>query len=132
MSALIFNSHSALAPRLAVFREWPKPSIWTEWGTPSDTNQAHVSALGQKQTFALQKRMSALPPIADMRDAKRDVRFVPIADIEGLGMRRFTLLELSSMELHEVAHIRRCFAGELAHGGRHAVVTPLLGQLGHG
>src|SRR5260370_34561481 len=31
-------------------------------------------------------------------------------------MRRSTLLELSGMELHEVAHVRRCFAGELAHG----------------
>src|ERR1700687_1822154 len=48
------------------------------------------------------------------------------------GMRRSTLLELSGMELHEVAHVRRCFAGELAHGVRHAVVTPLPGQLGHG
>jgi hypothetical protein len=47
-------------------------------------------------------------------------------------MRRSTLLELSCMELHEVAHVRRCFAGELAHGVRHAVVTPLPGQLGHG
>src|ERR1700674_483521 len=48
------------------------------------------------------------------------------------GMRRSTLLELSGMELHEVAHVRRCFAGELAQGVRHAVVTPLPGQLGHG
>ena len=40
-----------------------------------------MSALGQKQTFAVQKRMSALPPIADMCSAKRDVRFVPEADI---------------------------------------------------
>jgi hypothetical protein len=48
------------------------------------------------------------------------------------GMRRSTLLKLSSMELHEVAHVRRCFAGELAHGVRHAVVTPLPGQLDHG
>jgi hypothetical protein len=40
-----------------------------------------MSALGQKQTFAVQKRMSALPPIADMCSAKKDVRFVPIADM---------------------------------------------------
>src|SRR6202043_1801377 len=46
-------------------------------------------------------------------------------------MRRSTLLELSGMELHEVAHARRYFADELAHGVRHAVVTPLPGQLGH-
>ena len=40
-----------------------------------------MSALGQKQTFAVQNAMSALLPIADMCDAKRDVRFVPMADI---------------------------------------------------
>jgi hypothetical protein len=36
---------------------------------------------GQKQTFAMQNSMSALPPIADMCSAQADVRFVPIADI---------------------------------------------------
>ena len=40
-----------------------------------------MSALGQKQTFAVQYVMSALHPKADMCDAKRDVRFVPKADI---------------------------------------------------
>ena len=40
-----------------------------------------MSALGQKQTFAVHKAMSALPPKADMCDATRDVRFVPEADI---------------------------------------------------
>jgi hypothetical protein len=57
-----------------------------------------MSALGQKQTFAPQKAMSALPhsdhesghvpmvmsalpPKADMRGTKRNVRFGPIADI---------------------------------------------------
>jgi len=48
------------------------------------------------------------------------------------GMRRHTLLELNGMELHEVEHVRGGFAGELAHGVRHAVVTPLPSQLGHG
>src|SRR5215813_10710146 len=76
--------------------------------------------------------MSALPRIADMCSALPYVRFGPKADIEGLGMRRSTLLELSGMELHEVAHIRRRFADELVHGVRHAVVTPLPRQLGHG
>ena len=41
-----------------------------------------MSALGQKQTCALQKVMSASPPKADMCSALGDVRFVPIADIE--------------------------------------------------
>ena len=42
---------------------------------------AAMSALGQKQTFAPQKVMSALPPKADMCSALGDVRFVPKADI---------------------------------------------------
>jgi hypothetical protein len=36
------------------------------------------------------------------------------------------LLVLSCMELHEVAHVRRCFTDELAQVVCHAVVTPLL------
>ena len=40
-----------------------------------------MSALGHKQTYAVQNVMSALPPKADMCSATRDVRFVPIADI---------------------------------------------------
>ena len=42
---------------------------------------AVMYALGQKPTYAAQKVMSALPPIADMRGATKDVRFVPKADI---------------------------------------------------
>ena len=42
---------------------------------------AAMSALGQKQTFAVQKVMSALPPKADMCGATRYVCFVPIADM---------------------------------------------------
>ena len=41
-----------------------------------------LSALGQKQTFAVQNGMSALPPIADMgADSVENVRFVPISHI---------------------------------------------------
>ena len=43
-----------------------------------------MSALGQKQTRAAQKVMSALPPKADTCGALADVRYVPIADIETL------------------------------------------------
>ena len=43
-----------------------------------------MSALGQKQTYAVQNAMSALPPIADMCSALAHVRLVPIADIAGL------------------------------------------------
>jgi hypothetical protein len=40
-----------------------------------------MSALGQKQTFAPQKVMSALPPKADILCTDGDVRYVPKADI---------------------------------------------------
>ena len=40
-----------------------------------------MSALGQKQTCTVQKVMSALHPIADMRSAVRHVRFVPLATL---------------------------------------------------
>ena len=40
-----------------------------------------MSALGQKQTCAVQKVMSALPPKADMCSALAHVCFVPKADI---------------------------------------------------
>src|SRR5262249_4563040 len=40
-----------------------------------------MSALGQKQTFAPQKAMSALPPQAGMCGAVADVRYGPKADI---------------------------------------------------
>jgi hypothetical protein len=40
-----------------------------------------MSALGQKQTFAVQNGMSALHPKADMCAATKDVRYVPKADI---------------------------------------------------
>jgi hypothetical protein len=40
-----------------------------------------MSALGHKRTYAVQKCISALPPIPDMCSATRYVRFVPKADI---------------------------------------------------
>ncbi|MGB6587511.1 MAG: hypothetical protein WBE93_16285, partial [Pseudolabrys sp.] len=49
----------------------------TQWKGSSTA----MSALGQKQTFAVQNVMSALPPKADIRGALVHVRFVPIADI---------------------------------------------------
>ena len=44
-----------------------------------------MSALGQKQTRAVQQVMSALHPKADMCDATGDVRYGPIADIMAHG-----------------------------------------------
>ena len=50
-----------------------------------------MSALGQKQTFAPQKVVSALPPKADMCGALAYVCFGPEADIVGAKKRvRFT------------------------------------------
>jgi hypothetical protein len=40
-----------------------------------------MSALGQKQTSAHVRVMSALPPKADIAEHRRHVRFVPQADI---------------------------------------------------
>jgi hypothetical protein len=45
-------------------------------------NRQPMSALGQKQTFAMQEGMSALPSKADIGAAQINVRFVPIADID--------------------------------------------------
>ena len=41
------------------------------------------------------------------------------------------LFEFTSMELDEVVHVHWWFASDLVHGVRHAVVTPVPGQLGH-
>ena len=49
-----------------------------------NTRWTYMSALGHKRTFAAQKGMSALPPKADISGDARDVRFVPIADIDEL------------------------------------------------
>ncbi|MFZ1209353.1 MAG: hypothetical protein WAN94_14615, partial [Pseudolabrys sp.] len=48
-------------------------------------HSVEMSALGQKQTFAVQNGISALPPKVDMCGATRYVRFVPKADITELG-----------------------------------------------
>jgi hypothetical protein len=44
--------------------------------------EAPMSALGQKQTLANVRVMSALPPKADVNHRERHVRFVPKTDIE--------------------------------------------------
>ena len=49
--------------------------------TFGDVSREAMSALGQKQTCAVQNAMSALPPKADMCGACRYVRFVPKADL---------------------------------------------------
>ena len=64
-----------------------------------------MSALGQKQTFALQNVMSALPPKADMCSATRHVRFVPIADIISYSIpRAFRSGALESIKKRVRAH----------------------------
>ena len=61
------------------------------------------SAFGHKRTFAVQW-MSALPPIADMCSATRDVRFVPIADIAAV-------ISTSSISLGRHAFVKNGSSG---------------------
>src|SRR5262249_33465853 len=44
---------------------------------------------------------------------RRTPSLTPAGSLSASGMRRSRLLELRGMELHEIAHARRCFAGEL-------------------
>ena len=57
--------------------------------SPADIGVSRMSALGQKQTCAVQNGMSALPLKADMCGATRDVRFVPEADMHRRKSRGF-------------------------------------------
>ena len=61
----------------------PRPRVYQPFflGLRSLVQQP-MSALGQKQTFAVQNGMSALPPKADMCGALAHVRYVPKADID--------------------------------------------------
>src|SRR5262249_14161710 len=53
-----------------------------------------MSALGQKQTYAVHKRMSALPPKATSNATYGDVRFRPKADIIRSRRRRVRVMRL--------------------------------------
>jgi hypothetical protein len=55
-----------------------------------------MSALGQKQTFALQKAMSALLPKADMCGATAHVRIGPIADMQRSKNDRYGLSRITA------------------------------------
>ena len=67
-------------PRNALTRVLPSLGpVTRKFGLNNGT--AAMSALGQKQTCAAHKLMSALPPKADMCGAVADVRFGPEADI---------------------------------------------------
>ncbi|MGB7693455.1 MAG: hypothetical protein WBM12_11345, partial [Pseudolabrys sp.] len=62
-----------------------------------------MSALGQKQTCAPQKAMSALPPKADMCGATTHVCFVPIADMaQECCSRKYQLVALAVLVLHRL------------------------------
>src|SRR5258707_11771701 len=93
--------------------------MWLEHGTIRHRSR-RMSALYSRRFLA-----GPLTALLNGQFRSRDV-------LSASGMRRFTRLELSGMVLDEVTHVRRCVAGELAQGVRHAVVTPLPGQLGHG
>jgi hypothetical protein len=55
--------------------------IWKKLRKFDRNFSGFVFALGQKQTYAVQNVMSALPPIADMCSALAYVCFGPIADM---------------------------------------------------
>ncbi len=92
-----------------------------------------MSALGQKQTCAVQNGMSALPPKADIRSAPAHVCFGPEADIASLiddlvgageqrrwegKSERFCGLEVDRQRAHAIfAHVAQ---------GHHRALRPLL------
>ena len=56
-----------------------------------------MSALGQKQTFAVHQPMSALPPIADIPGDDQHVRFVPKAELmQCSNWDRYSITSLAS------------------------------------
>jgi hypothetical protein len=57
----------------------------------SEKERRVMSLLGHKRTFAVQKGMSALHPIADICSAQAHVRFVPKADMLGFGLVMFPM-----------------------------------------
>ena len=58
-----------------------------------------MSALGQKQTCAAHKVMSAIPPKADICSAKAYVRFVPKADIAPPLLDHLTLTPIAGHDV---------------------------------
>ncbi|MGA9440856.1 MAG: hypothetical protein WBV76_22110, partial [Pseudolabrys sp.] len=60
------NHIEALAQLLGMREIYQKTNL-RAIGPRSNKSSKPMSALGQKQTFALQKVMSAFPPIADIR-----------------------------------------------------------------
>ena len=76
-----------------------------------------MSALGQKQTFAVQNAMSALTPKADMCSALAHVRYIP-----GLGARSryvticLMVLRTGRRMLHRLAIIAMTLLSGLAGG----------------
>src|SRR5262245_40971871 len=96
-----------------IWRTDSRPSRQRFYSRRPTVLQGPMSALGHKQTYAVRKAMSALPPKADMCGALAHVRFGPKADNgpiyrtdtqifgeitmscrRGRGQREQTLLEL--------------------------------------
>src|SRR5262249_26343875 len=70
-----------------------------------------MSAMGgQKQTFAAQKVMSALPPKADMCGATSDVRFGPKADMAYCPKDRLLLFGVRDFYSAWTRRLRRCLS----------------------
>src|SRR6516225_10397029 len=65
---------------LGQFGVRPSPGMGLEISLHGSNHWPPMSALGQKQTSAHVRVMSALPPKADIGTQSRNVRFVPKAD----------------------------------------------------
>jgi hypothetical protein len=62
-----------------------------------------MSALGQKQTYAVRQLMSALPPKPDMCGATADVCFGPKADMGLTQMQQRPRILLIGAPIHDLA-----------------------------
>jgi hypothetical protein len=78
-----------------------------------DIPTTQMSALGQKQTFALQKAMSASPPKADMCVALAYVCFGPKADISKVQKDRLAAVSPKILQCFETLKLARSAASTL-------------------
>ena len=90
-----------LEPHVTVFDKSARQD-----GTSPATNSPMIMTATQDRALAFARHGLNPVAVADPAGLLRDV-------LSASGMRRFTLLELSGVEVHEVAHVRRCFAVSL-------------------
>ena len=99
------DCHPTAQQSRAWFRSYQHGGSSQEGTGIGPSSRQPMSALGQKQTCALQNVMSALPPKADMCGATRDVRFGPKADIAPTSDERSNARQ-DNPDLGELAELR--------------------------